>query len=128
MTAIRVFDPAMCCSTGICGPSVDADLVRFAADLDWLKGQGILIERYNLSQQPGAFADNAAVRAALEARGDASLPVIIVNGDVKSTGVYPTRDVLASWAGVAASAVTEPENAGGCCGGAKRVAKSDRCC
>ena len=34
---IRVFDPAMCCSTSVCGPSVDADLARFAADLDWLK-------------------------------------------------------------------------------------------
>lgn len=128
MTSIRVFDPAMCCSTGVCGPSVDPDLVRFAADLDWLKGQGIAVERYNLSQQPGAFADNAAVRAALETRGEAGLPVILVNGDVKSTGVYPSRDDLAAWAGVAASTGTEPEKVGGCCGGPKRVAKSDRCC
>lgn len=54
MIAVRVFDPAMCCSTGICGPSVDPQLVRFAADLDWLKGQGVSVERFNLSQQPGA--------------------------------------------------------------------------
>src|SRR5690606_31175046 len=58
MTAVRVFDPAMCCSTGICGPSVDAELVRFAADLDWLKTQGISVERFNLSQQPAAFAED----------------------------------------------------------------------
>ena len=54
MTAVRVFDPAMCCSTGICGPSVDPELVRFAADLDWLKSQGVSVERFNLSQQPAA--------------------------------------------------------------------------
>ena len=29
---IRVFDPAMCCSTGVCGPSVEPDLARFAAE------------------------------------------------------------------------------------------------
>jgi hypothetical protein len=36
-TTLCVFDPAMCCSTGVCGPSVDPELARFAADLDWLK-------------------------------------------------------------------------------------------
>ena len=40
MTAVRVFDPAMCCSTGVCGPSVDPQLARFSADLDWLKSPG----------------------------------------------------------------------------------------
>ena len=39
-SSVDVFDPAMCCSTGVCGPSVDPELARFAADLDWLKSQG----------------------------------------------------------------------------------------
>ena len=46
---VRVFDPALCCSTGVCGPSIDSDLARFAADLDWLKQQGVVVERYNLA-------------------------------------------------------------------------------
>ncbi|MFO0762943.1 MAG: arsenic metallochaperone ArsD family protein, partial [Byssovorax sp.] len=71
MIAVRVFDPAMRCSTGICGPSVDPQLVRFAADIDWLEGQGVSVERFNLSQQPAAFADDAAVKAALETKGEA---------------------------------------------------------
>ena len=37
-STMRVFDPAMCCSTGVCGPSTDSILVRFAADLKWLEG------------------------------------------------------------------------------------------
>jgi hypothetical protein len=68
MTTVRVFDPAMCCSTGVCGSSVDPQLVRFAADLDWLKRQGVAVERFNLAQQPGAFVDDAAVKATLEAK------------------------------------------------------------
>jgi AhpD family alkylhydroperoxidase len=96
----------MCCSTGICGPSVDPQLVRFAADLDWLKGQGVSVERFNLSQQPGAFAGDEDVRAALETKGNDGLPLVKVDGEVKSTGVYPSRDELAAWAGVGAPAAS----------------------
>jgi AhpD family alkylhydroperoxidase len=101
---VRVFDPAMCCSTGICGPSVDPQLARFAADLDWLKSQGVAVERFNLSQQPAVFAGDATVKAALETKGEAGLPLVKVNGEVKSSGVYPSRDELAAWAGVSAAA------------------------
>lgn len=131
-TTIRVFDPAMCCSTGICGTSVDQELVRFAADLDWLKSQGLSVQRFNLSQQPAAFAEDAAVRATLEAKGEAGLPLIEVNGEVKSSGVYPTREELAAWAGVAASAPQVQKRAGGCCGGGASVSeaspKKSGCC
>lgn len=99
MQKLEVFDPAMCCSTGICGPSVDPELVRFAADLDWLKGQGVSVVRFNLSQEPGAFAGDAAVKSALEAKGEAALPLVKANGEVKSSGTYPSREELASWAG-----------------------------
>ncbi|MBI5496143.1 MAG: arsenite efflux transporter metallochaperone ArsD [Deltaproteobacteria bacterium] len=104
MTAVRVFDPAMCCSTGVCGPSVDPQLARFAADLDWLKGRGVGVERFNLAQQPAAFAGHAAVKAALEAKGEAALPLVEVDGTVKCSGVYPSRDELAAWAGLGAPA------------------------
>lgn len=100
MTHVRVFDPAMCCSTGICGPSVDPQLVRFAADLAWLEGQGVKVERFNLSQEPAKFAEDAAVKGALEAKGEGALPLVQVNGEVRSTGLYPDRAELARWAGV----------------------------
>ena len=102
MTRVQVFDPAMCCSTGVCGPSVDPQLVRFAADLDWLKSQGVSVARFNLAQEPRAFAENAAVKDALEVTGEAALPLVEVDGEVKSRGVYPSRDELALWAGVEA--------------------------
>ncbi|MDA8364734.1 MAG: arsenite efflux transporter metallochaperone ArsD [Gammaproteobacteria bacterium] len=96
---LEVFDPAMCCSTGVCGPSVDPKLARFAADLDWLKGQGVEIRRYNLGQEPGAFAEREAVRRALDG-GEAALPLIFVNGKEVSHAVYPARETLAHWTGV----------------------------
>jgi AhpD family alkylhydroperoxidase len=106
VTVVHVFDPAMCCSTGVCGPSVDPRLVRFAADLDWLKSQGVSVERFNLAQEPRAFAENAAVKDALEVSGEAALPLVQVDGVVKSRGTYPSRDELAEWAGSAAPAAS----------------------
>ena len=100
MTNVQVFDPAMCCSTGVCGPSVDPQLVRFAADLDWLRGKGVSVERFNLAQEPGAFAENAAARDALEGAAEAALPLVQVDGEVKSRGAYPSRDELSAWTGV----------------------------
>jgi len=116
MFAVRVFDPAMCCSSGICGPSIDPRLARFAADLDWLKSRGVSVERFNLSQQPAAFADDAAVKSALEAKGEGGLPLVKVNGEVKSSGVYPSRHELADWAGVSALLPEPNPKSAGCCG------------
>lgn len=126
MTSVKVFDPAMCCSTGICGPSVDPDLVRFAADLDWLAGEGVSVERFNLSQQPEAFVAHAEVTQALREHGDGALPLILVDGRKVIEGAYPSRDQLALWAAVAsdgkppyttsAPVKAGPVAAGGSCG------------
>jgi AhpD family alkylhydroperoxidase len=77
--------------------------VAFAADVDWLKGQGATVERFNLAQQPEAFANHPAIRQLLETRGEAALPAIVVEGNVKQSGGYPSRDQLAQWADIAAT-------------------------
>ena len=103
MTKLEVFDPPMCCSTGVCGPEVDPVLVRFAADLQWLAKEGIHVERYNLSQQPQAFAGNSMVRSLLEKEGNECLPLILVDGQVASKGRYAAREDLARLAGLTAA-------------------------
>ena len=97
---VEIYDPPMCCSTGVCGPSVDPGLVRFAADVDWLKRQGVEVQRYNLSQQPAAFAGNPVVKEALAKEGNDCLPLTMVDGAVVLKSRYPTREVLADYAGI----------------------------
>ena len=89
MKTIQIYDRPMCCSTGICGPSVDPVLPRFAADLDKMKTAGHAIERYNLAQQPQAFIQNAAIHALISAKGPDVLLVVIVDGRIVSRGIYP---------------------------------------
>lgn len=121
MKKVQIFDPALCCSSGVCGTDVDQKLVNFSADADWARQQGLVIERFNLAQQPMAFADNAAVKGLLERSGEAALPVTLVDGEVAFAGRYPSRDDLARWLGVSAPAAapaTATDNSS-CCGGAK---------
>ena len=94
MKKLEVFDPAMCCSTGVCGVEVDPVLAQFAADLKWVADQGVSVERHNLGQEPQAFATNPAVVKELEAGID-RLPVVLIDGRVITTGLYPSRQQLA---------------------------------
>lgn len=121
MKSIQVFDPALCCSTGVCGVDVDQALVSFSADVDWAKQNGAQIERFNLAQQPMAFAENDLVKGFLERSGQEALPLTLVDGQVALAGRYPSRADLARWAGIAAPVAAESKAAGGCCAGS-------RCC
>ena len=102
MKTIEVFDPALCCSTGVCGPNVDPALARFAADLAWLTGRGVTVQRYNLAQQPGAFVEREPVKSALQTKGEDCLPLVLAGGEAVSDSRYPSRAELARFAGVEA--------------------------
>jgi len=114
---LQVFDPAMCCSTGLCGPQVDPGLVRFAADLKWLQEQGVEVQRFNLSQSPAAFVENAQVKQALTEKGEAALPIVLASGRVVASGRYPEREELAGFAGLGGTAKSAASATQGCCGG-----------
>lgn len=122
MTRVEVFDPPMCCSTGVCGPSFDPALTRFTADLHWLANQRIAVERYNLAQQPQAFAASEVVKMALKQYGNECLPLILLNGTVISQGCYPARDELARLTGV------EPEQPSQAQTGVKLPVINTKCC
>lgn len=134
MTTVTVYDPAMCCSTGICGVEVDQNLVNFAADLDWLTSQGVTVNRVNLSQEPAAFAANDTVKSVLQNDGVDGLPVILFQDQLHSKGRYPARAELADMAGVACTtgASDAPDTkadatGGGCCGSDQKSASSSCC-
>lgn len=119
MKIIQVYDPALCCSTGVCNSEVDQALIDFAADVDWAKQNGARIERFNLAQQPLAFAENPIVKGFLERSGQEALPLILVDGEVTQAGRYPHRTELARWTGIA-QPTTEEKPSGRCSG--------SRCC
>jgi hypothetical protein len=107
MKTLEVFDPAMCCSTGVCGVDVDPVLAQFAADLKWVEAHGITVARHNLGQEPQAFAANPAVVKEMEAGMD-RLPILAVDGHIVSTGMYPSRQQLAQKLGITLTTAEKP--------------------
>jgi hypothetical protein len=59
----------MCCSTGVCGPSVDPELIRISVAVNNLKNKGIDVTRYNLASEPDAFANNVVISQLLTDKG-----------------------------------------------------------
>jgi AhpD family alkylhydroperoxidase len=106
MKRLDVYDPAMCCSSGVCGPQVDPALVRFAADMKWLQDQGVEVRRFNLSQSPAAFVENEQVRQALTDKGESALPLLLVDGHAIASGEYPERSRLAEALGLNGAATS----------------------
>jgi arsenite methyltransferase len=113
---IQIFDPALCCSTGVCGADVDQALVTFSADAAWAKLNGARIERFNLAQQPMTFVENTVVKSFLERSGQEALPLVLVNGEIALAGRYPNRTELARWAGILQTSA-ETNTTGSCCSG-----------
>ena len=104
MTIVSVYDPPMCCSTGVCGPEIDPKLAQFAGDLDWLKAQGVEVRRFNLAQEPAAFVEHPEVKALLDRSEGEDLPAIVVGTKLAWHGRYPARAELAEAAGLARGA------------------------
>ncbi|TXH41910.1 MAG: arsenite efflux transporter metallochaperone ArsD [Actinobacteria bacterium] len=119
---IRVFEPALCCNTGVCGPDLDQALVEFTADLAALQSRGADIQRHNLANDPMAFAADPTVKAFLQVAGSAGLPLTTVDGVTVLTGRYPSRGDLERYAGVGAATdlptltVLGDDEGGACCG------------
>ncbi|MEO8621362.1 MAG: arsenite efflux transporter metallochaperone ArsD [bacterium] len=114
---ISVYDPAMCCSTGVCGPGVDSSLIAAARDLRWLEAQGVTVERFGLSQEPDAFVKQPKVTGLMQAFGDAALPATLINGEVFAYGRYPSREELVSAlrAAPGSAAPASSSDQSGCC-------------
>lgn len=115
--SIEVYDPAMCCPTGVCGPGVDPKLLQIARDLRWLQSRGVSVVRHGLAQEPGVFAANLRIAGLMAAFGDQALPATLVNGAVLAHGRYPTREELSNALAGTKDAAPEQsaETRAGCC-------------
>lgn len=87
---VEIFDPPLCCPTGLCGPTIDPVLLDVNEMVLKLESQGVHVERYLMTQQPQAFLNNAEVFRLVRERQMAALPITVVNGRVIKSGAYPT--------------------------------------
>ena len=136
MKTMEIFEPAMCCSTGVCGVNVDPELMRVAVVLEHLKKHDIIVGRYNLSSAPQAFILNKVVADELHAAGSKALPLILVDGEIVIRKRYPTNEEFCSLLEVSCEYVSPDENcckpccsdSSDCCKPKVKLNKNSGCC
>lgn len=129
MKHMEIFEQAMCCPTGLCGPSIDPELLRVSTVLDTLKQHGIDVGRYNLTSAPLKFVQTKAVTDFLQHHGPEDLPLILVDGAVQFAGRYPTNDEFASLIGFDPAILEAAQAAGdSCCCGDSAEETASCCC
>jgi len=119
MKKMKIFEPAMCCPTGLCGVGVDPELLRISTVLDTLKKHGVPVERYNLNSAPREFILDQTINAYINAHGAEGLPAVMVNGEIIVTGRYPTNEEFTEWLGLPSDLLgkSTEKNSGCDCGG-----------
>lgn len=128
MKKMQIFEPAMCCSTGLCGVSVDPELLRISTVLDTLKKNGVAVDRFNLNSAPTEFVNNKTVNDFLNEKGPDGLPLILLEGEIMLTGRYPANEEFTQWLDLPTDLLGKTERAeqteqgnesccckGGCC-------------
>lgn len=92
MKKMRIYEPAMCCPTGLCGVGVDTELLRISTVLNKIKKSGVEVGRFNLSSAPSEFVLNKTVKTFLREKGVEGLPVTTLDGEIVIAGRYPKNE------------------------------------
>ena len=86
---VELFDPPMCCPTGLCGPTLDETLLDVSDMILAFQAEGIGVARYQMTSHPNAFLANADVMRLVREKQMAALPITLVRGQVIKIGAYP---------------------------------------
>ena len=100
---VELFDPPMCCPTGLCGPTLDQTLLDVSEMIVALQAEGLKVERYQMTSHPQAFLSNPEVMRLVREQQMAALPITVVRGQVVKVGAYPALSEIKTFlAGVTA--------------------------
>lgn len=100
MRTLKIYDPAMCCPTGVCGTSVDTKLVQLSNFLNSLDKNMFEVKRFGLSTNPQEYVLNSEVSRLLNEEGVESLPLIFLDDELLFKGDYPSVPTLSSKMGL----------------------------
>ncbi|MCR8968468.1 arsenite efflux transporter metallochaperone ArsD [Facklamia sp. 7083-14-GEN3] len=112
MKKIELYEPAMCCQTGICGPSIDPQLLEVAGIFDQInRSDQWQANRYNLAQNPQDFVENGTAIKMIHKNGKKCLPITFVEGEIVKSGEYPSLNEFEAFTGLSLNHVEGEINA-----------------
>jgi hypothetical protein len=97
MTELTLYEEAMCCSTGVCGPDPDDELVEVSAALDQLEEKfDVDVSRANMQHNIEQFLETQQIADLVEEHGPSILPITVVDDEIVAKEAYLSYDELAS--------------------------------
>ncbi len=91
---LEIFEPSLCCESGLCGPEPDKVLIDLQNTIQLLKKVNVETRRYAINQAPLMFVQNTVVRDFIKTNGPGMLPLVLLDNQIIKTGGYPTIDEL----------------------------------
>lgn len=86
---VEIFDPPLCCPTGLCGPALDQNLLDLMETIMELQNEGYQVKRYQMKSSPQAFLSQSEVMLLINSKQMAALPIVLVRGQLLTSGFYP---------------------------------------
>lgn len=87
---VELFDPPLCCPTGLCGPTIDTTLLDISEALRALEADGVRVARHAMTVDPAAFIRNREVYELIRERQLEVLPITVVRARVVKVAAYPS--------------------------------------
>ena len=97
---LTIYDPAMCCPTGVCGTDIDVTLLQLANFLSSLNKENFQVNRYGLTTDPQEYVLNKSVSKLLQDEGVACLPLIFLDDELILSKIYPSVPFLSAKLGL----------------------------
>jgi len=94
IATVNLFDPPLCCPTGLCGPTLDQSLLDANEMVLSLKAEGVNVERYQMASHPHVFLKNPDIMRLVREQGMEAFPITAIKGEVIKVGAYPTREEI----------------------------------
>lgn len=94
MSQYVIYDPPMCCASGVCGPNQDKTLIDVDQTIRDLKAKGVSIERFIITQNPDKFKENPKVFKLIQEQQLKVLPITTKDGEILLSGRYPSAAEL----------------------------------
>ena len=96
MTELTLYEEAMCCSTGVCGPDPDDELVEVSAALDQLEAafDDLEVNRANMQHNIDQFLETQRIYDRVQEEGPSILPITVVDDEIVAEGEYLSYDEL----------------------------------
>lgn len=107
MKSIKIYEPVMCCNTGVSGVGIDSELMRMSKLMKIFMKHNLDVKRLDLSKTPKEFMENNEVMNLIKENKSDMLPITVVDNKIVLSGRYPSNEEFADFLDITVSVLQQ---------------------